>query len=99
MSFIVFSTLFLCATPSVEQYIETPPAYPSRDEIPASGEATITTATEQTIQDLQETQFYSPLVSQVFYEIGYELANSQDISPSEIEQAIIFLTAAANCID
>ena len=36
----------------------------------------------------------SPSVSRVFYELAYELANSQDIRGPEVEQAIIFLRAA-----
>ena len=48
------------------------------------------------IWNTQPEQLYSPFVSQIFYEIGYELANSKDISPSKIEQAIVFLTAAMN---
>jgi len=36
----------------------------------------------------------SPSVGQRFYEIAYELANSEDITGPQAEQAIVFLTAA-----
>ena len=36
---------------------------------------------------------FSPSLGQRFYEIAYELANSENISGPELEQAIIFLTA------
>jgi hypothetical protein len=36
---------------------------------------------------------FSPSLGQKFYEIAYELANSENISGPEAEQAIIFLTA------
>ncbi len=36
----------------------------------------------------------SPSVSQRFYEIAYELAHSEDVKGPELEQAIIFLSAA-----
>ena len=36
----------------------------------------------------------SPSVGEVFYELAYELAHSQDIRGPEVEQAIIFLMAA-----
>ncbi len=36
----------------------------------------------------------SPSVGKVFYELAYELANSQDVQGPRIEQAIIFLRAA-----
>lgn len=39
-------------------------------------------------------QLYSPSISQKFYEIAYELANSKDIVGPEVEQAMAFLTAA-----
>jgi len=42
---------------------------------------------------LDSEQLFSPSVGQRFYEIAYELANSEDISEPEAEQAIIFLTA------
>ncbi len=38
-------------------------------------------------------QLFSPSVGQKFYEIAYELANSEDIRGPEAEQAIIFLMA------
>ena len=38
-------------------------------------------------------QLFSPSVSQKFYEIGYELGNSEDVSPKQAQQAIIFLAA------
>jgi hypothetical protein len=41
-------------------------------------------------------QFFSPSVSQKFYEIAYELANSEDVNEPDAEQAIIFLTATMN---
>jgi len=39
-------------------------------------------------------QLYSPSISQKFYEIAYELANSKDVAGPEVEQAMAFLTAA-----
>ena len=39
-------------------------------------------------------QLYSPSISQKFYEIAYELANSKDVAGTEVEQAMAFLTAA-----
>jgi tetratricopeptide (TPR) repeat protein len=41
-------------------------------------------------------QLFSPSVAQKFYEIAYELANSEDISKPQAEQAIAFLTATMN---
>ncbi|MHC4395595.1 MAG: tetratricopeptide repeat protein [Planctomycetota bacterium] len=38
---------------------------------------------------------FSPSVGQKFYEIAYELGNREDISTPTIEQAIVFLNAAA----
>ena len=40
-----------------------------------------------------EEKLFSPSVGQKFYEIAYELANAADLSSSETDQAIIFLTA------
>ena len=39
---------------------------------------------------------FSPSVSQKFYEIAYDLAKNEDIKGPELEEAIIFLTAAQN---
>jgi len=39
---------------------------------------------------------FSSSVGQRFYEVAYELANSEDVTASEAEQAIIFLTATMN---
>jgi len=39
-------------------------------------------------------QLFSQSVGQKFYEIAYELANSEDVRGPEVEQAILFLTAA-----
>jgi len=47
---------------------------------------------EQSAADSE--QLYSPSISQIFYEIAYELANSKDVTGSEVEQAMAFLTAA-----
>jgi len=41
-------------------------------------------------------RLFSPSVGQKFYEIAYELANSEDVNGTDAEQAIIFLTAAMN---
>ncbi|MHC4159907.1 MAG: hypothetical protein ACYSSO_12600, partial [Planctomycetota bacterium] len=38
-------------------------------------------------------QLFSPSVGQLFYEIAYELANSEDITKMQAEQAITFLNA------
>ena len=48
-------------------------------------------------QALPDTErLFSPSVGQKFYEIAYELANSEDVNGTDAEQAIIFLTAAMN---
>jgi len=48
-------------------------------------------------QGLQDAErLFSPSVGQKFYEIAYELANSEDVNGTDAEQAIIFLTAAMN---
>lgn len=52
-----------------------------------------------TVRDIDQSaadseQLYSPSISQKFYEIAYELANSKDVAAPEIEQAMAFLTAA-----
>lgn len=39
-------------------------------------------------------QLSSPSIGQKFYEIAYELANSEDVRGTEIEQSILFLTAS-----
>ncbi len=39
-------------------------------------------------------QLYSPVVSRVFYDIAYELTNSEDASGQDLDEAIVFLTAA-----
>ena len=41
-------------------------------------------------------QLFSPAVAQKFYEIAYELANSEDVGQPQAEQAITFLTATMN---
>ncbi len=102
-SFLVFLILFFCSSLAWAQKNKT---YSMRDEIPASEVNSATVAQAEThlgevpsrsqIRDMKAEQLYSPLVSQAFYEIGYELANSKGIGPSDIEQAIVFLTAAMN---
>jgi tetratricopeptide (TPR) repeat protein len=42
---------------------------------------------------LDSEQLFSPSLGQKFYEIAYELANSEDINGPKIEQALVFLTA------
>jgi len=42
---------------------------------------------------LDSERLFSPSVGQKFYEIAYELANSEDINGPKIEQAVAFLTA------
>ncbi|MHC4193266.1 MAG: tetratricopeptide repeat protein [Planctomycetota bacterium] len=39
---------------------------------------------------------FSPTVAQRFYEIAYDIANSQDVDGPQVEQAIIFLAATVN---
>ncbi len=39
-------------------------------------------------------QVFSSSVSQKFYELAYELANSEDVNPQQVEQAMVFLNAA-----
>ncbi len=41
-------------------------------------------------------QLFSPSVGQIFYEIAYELANSEDVNEAEAERAIVFLIATTN---
>jgi hypothetical protein len=41
-------------------------------------------------------QLFSSSISQKFYEIAYELANSEDAEARQLKQAIVFLTAAMN---
>jgi len=45
---------------------------------------------------LEPEQLFSPSVGQRFYEIAYELANSEDINGPEVEQAVVFLIATMN---
>jgi len=52
-----------------------------------------------TVRDIEQSavnpeRLYSPSISQKFYEIAYELANSKDAAVPEVEQAMAFLTAA-----
>lgn len=52
-----------------------------------------------TARDIEQSaanpeQLYSPSISQKFYEIAYELANTEDVVGPEVEQAMAFLTAA-----
>ncbi len=42
---------------------------------------------------LDSEQFFSPSLGQKFYEVTYEMANSEDINGPEFEQAVIFLNA------
>jgi len=93
---LLLPVLFAYSSLNWDKTIETPSLYPSSKEIPASGDVNIATAAKPPIQVMQAEQIYSPQVSQIFYEVGYELANSKDISQSEIEQAILLLTAAMN---
>jgi hypothetical protein len=43
---------------------------------------------------LDSERLFAPSLGQKFYEIAYELADSEDINGPEIEQAVVFLTAA-----
>ena len=45
-------------------------------------------------QESPEQQVSSSSVSQKFYELAYELANSEDVNAQQIEQAMVFLNAA-----
>ena len=45
-------------------------------------------------QESSGQQVFSSSVSQKFYELAYELTNSEDVKSSQIEQAMVFLTAA-----
>ncbi len=40
-------------------------------------------------------KLFSPSVGQKFYQIAYEMANSEQLSTEEVEQAILFMTATA----
>lgn len=42
----------------------------------------------------ESAQLSSPSIGQKFYDIAYELANSEDIRGPEVEQSILFLTAS-----
>jgi tetratricopeptide (TPR) repeat protein len=44
----------------------------------------------------QPGRLFSPSVAKRFYDIAYELANSKDITESQAEQAIVFLSAVLN---
>lgn len=47
-----------------------------------------------TAQDTSETdRLFAPSLAQKFYEIAYEMANSEDINGPKIDQAVVFLTA------
>ena len=48
------------------------------------------------LQRQDSEQLFSPSIGERFYEIAYELANSQVVSSAETEQAIVFLTATMN---
>lgn len=43
---------------------------------------------------LKAEPLFSPAVGQVFYELAYDIAHSEDVTAAEAEQAITFLTAA-----
>ena len=45
---------------------------------------------------LNTDQLFSPSVGQKFHQIAYELANSENPAESDLEQAIVFLTATTN---
>jgi hypothetical protein len=46
-------------------------------------------------QNTPETdRLFAPSLAQKFYEIAYEIANSEDINGPEFAQAVAFLTAA-----
>ncbi|GAH75008.1 unnamed protein product, partial [marine sediment metagenome] len=45
---------------------------------------------------LDSEVLFSPSVGQIFYEIAYELGNSEDRSASDNSQTILFLNAAIN---
>jgi len=56
-------------------------------------------AQRSTVRDIEQSaanpeRLYSPSISQKFYEIAYELANSKDVAAPEVEKAMAFLTAA-----
>lgn len=92
-SFLVFVVGLFCSFPVWGQKSQ---MYPAVQEITVSEEPTYGTLTQPEIQDAVVEQLPSPLVSRIFYEIGYELAGSDKISPSDVEQAIVFLTASMN---
>ena len=48
---------------------------------------------ETELLEAHPEHLFSPSAGQKFYEIAYELANSEDISESEAEQAAVLLTA------
>ncbi|MGD2094593.1 MAG: hypothetical protein PVH77_06270, partial [Phycisphaerales bacterium] len=53
------------------------------------------TEAASTVGTAEPDQLFSSSVSEKFYEIAYGLANSEDVSPFHLEQAIVFLNAAA----
>lgn len=87
MSVIVISVLFysqLCLAQSLtSEQITT--LQRETNQTPLLYQAASTTQAEQS---------YSASVSQKFYEIAYELAHAGNITTAELEQAIVFLTAA-----
>ncbi len=46
-------------------------------------------------QELDSDRLFSPAAGQLFYEIAYEIAHSEDISREQAEQAVVLLSATA----
>ncbi len=89
-SFLVFSALllFFCSLSAQAQGLTTNRLGDSNfGELGRNGTTPATSSVES-------DQLFSSSVSERFYEIAYELTNSEDVSGSHLEQAIVFLTAA-----
>jgi hypothetical protein len=73
------------------------PAGSSESVQPVSPDAA--DSTELTAPDVsaqQPARLFSPAIARRFYQTAYELANSENITIREAEQAIVFLSAALN---
>ena len=85
-SFLVFSVLLFCSSSVWSRGVA---AADRSAESPGPLGPTASTSPSPELG-----QFYSPSVSQKFYEVAYELANNEDVRGPQVEQAIVFLTAA-----
>jgi len=85
--FLVFSALFFC---SLSAWAQPDVA------APLQGRDVSGLDSSAPLQRRDSEQLFSPSIGERFYEIAYELANSQVVSRAEAEQAYAFLTATMN---